>query len=159
MKEKLRSYDLTRSGRLRAKQEALHDVRSRTGKAGSQLNKSKGDFRSSSYEENALQCLPLHRKDETERKGESCREVAWENQEQVQRRAAWFFKEVVAQRIVLTRIWNTVFNFKRSELDDLALVKIPKSLSAQEDFFRTLRVLELHEIQDPEMKASIEFVR
>jgi len=52
-----------------------------------------------------------------------------------------------------------VFNIERSELGDLAHVKIPKSLSAQEDFFRTLRVLELHEIQDPEMKASIEFVR
>jgi len=50
-------------------------------------------------------------------------------------------------------------DFLRSELGDLAHVKIPKSLSAQEDFFRTLRVLELHEIQDPEMKASIEFVR
>jgi hypothetical protein len=43
MKEKLRSYDLTRSGRLRAKQEALHDVRSRTGKAGLQVKIPKSD--------------------------------------------------------------------------------------------------------------------
>jgi len=124
MKEKLRSYDLTRSGRLRTKQEALHDVRSRTDyQVMKKMRSSASHF--------------------TERTKRNEKEKA---------AGKWLVK-------IKNKFSREQLDFLRSELGDLAHVKIPKSLSAQEDFFRTLRVLELHEIQDPEMKASIEFVR
>ncbi|CAG5098693.1 Oidioi.mRNA.OKI2018_I69.XSR.g15893.t1.cds [Oikopleura dioica] len=124
MKEKLRSYDLTRLGRLRAKQEALNNVRSRTDY---QIMKK---MRSS-----ASHFTEKTKKNEKEKAA-----------------GKWLLK-------IKDKFNNEQLDFLRCELEDLAHVKIPKSLSAQEDFFRTLRVLELHEIQDPEMKASIEFVR